>query len=378
MKWKYQTICIATLGGLSLLFQACVYEDRSCCTDTTEPPDDKMEMPTLKVTFSHQQTDIPITSEDLLHAVVYLHDESGVFFDAWEVQNLTLDTEYDTGITPERSPFGVVAWINPDPPYDIYPKFEPDFQGGMHRRDCQLSLIVPEDRIFVGQMPWLLYGKVDRVAEEYAEAPVEIPLTLDNYVINLSASGLPAQAATYSFMIHDDGGTYGFDNTEKYCTPFHYRSTTDFVPVTRAADGAVELSLTMLRLDENSNATIGFRNETSATTLYPKESNDLTGLFRIIRRALVEYDFDRTHVYNIHLDYSTGGNSNPQVTPGGDPPGGDPGTDPGGDPPGGDPGTDPGTDPGGDPGTDPDPVVGSVTVYVNGMVLKRENHALVD
>ena len=376
MKWKCKIKALSVLVGTGLLLQACVKDDTSNCpvVIVSDPPD----VPTLKVVFTHQQTDTTIASADLRRAVVYLSDADGKLFDTWQVENPVLGTVYDTGLKPDRDPFGMVAWVNPETPYTISPMYGTGFQGGTTVTDARLTLTVPPNGNFTGALPWLLFGKVDQVPSRAdTEAPVEIPLTLDNYIVNVKAIGLPPQTGTYAFMIQEDDGAYDFNNNKVSFSPFFYRSTTHHTPLTGATESTVNLSLTMLRLYEQSNATISFWNETTATALYPTQSGDPSGLIQLIKAALPNNDFAKTHVYDIVLDFTPKAEPPKQPDPPVDPPKQpDPPVNPPVDPP---KPPDPPVVPPVDPPKPPDPpkpMVGTVTVYVNGMVVEREKHPL--
>ena len=175
MKWKCKIKVLAVMAGIGLLFQACVKEDLSDCPVViVSDPQEENEIPALKVVFTHQQTDTTIASADLRRAVVYLSDANGKLFDSWQVDNPVLGTVYDTGLRPE-DPFGVVAWVNPDTPYTISPMYGTGFQVGTSLTDARLSLTVPSSGSFTGPLPWLLFGKVDRVPSRALKCRVISP-----------------------------------------------------------------------------------------------------------------------------------------------------------------------------------------------------------
>jgi hypothetical protein len=283
------------MAAIVLLVTSCVKEDLSKCRPTKSAT-------TLKLTFVPRQMDVTPTAADLKLAVVYIFDSAGNLFQTWTKQSPLLNVPYDTGVMLGTDTYRLVAWINPDSPYNLSPAYTITQGSRSAMTDGRLTLNNAQGGdVTSSQLPMLLYGSTSQVLAPTTNASVEIPLTLDTYRVNVTLNGLPQDGSTYRLVISDTNGAYDFDNNFVETPRFNY-ITSATVGNGGGTDNLV-LSLNMLRLADGRSPQISVVNTTTGKTVFPQDGSASVDLVNLIQQTGV--DLSTTHTLNINVPAPT-------------------------------------------------------------------------
>jgi hypothetical protein len=271
---------------------SCIREDLSDC-----PP---VVAETLKVEFSPRATDLAVGQWQEHRAALYVFDRAGRVFDVWRTDDTVFGETYDTGIVFGADIYELVAWVSsPDEPFDLTPPPAEAAGSGVDISQARLDLAVPPAGVVSERLPWLFYGAADGLTGETLSSPVELALTPDSYVINLSATGLPDDGSVYRFTIRDDNGAYDFHNNYLESGYFTYSSE-----MKRTGTGVLTASLTTLRIDAARSPEISLMNTGTGEDIFPTDHFGTNDLVRIIRGSRPDNDFETKHIYNIEIAYA--------------------------------------------------------------------------
>ena len=288
MKTKLHTFrTIATMLISTLLFYACLKDDRSICPEE------------IQVYFTFPTT---INPADIDRMHLYIFNDKGYFLDEYRDDNITnFSTEYYitcTGLLPANYRF--IAWGGKD---ELYYSTSPlPFTKGETTFDEALLMLkhpggvvlAPPHHIFHSDLEaTVVYGHI--IQRFY------MPLAQLSNTINISTIGLPASANAYTFNIKDNNCSYKFDRS--FASHSH-GTFTYTAPCTKDGAGQLHSTLKVMRLSaDRRTPRLEIYNETTGAPLYPvgTQSGDLIGL---ILSAYPQNNFETTHKYDIVLTFT--------------------------------------------------------------------------
>jgi hypothetical protein len=268
---------------------SCVRENRSDC-----PP---LPAETLKVSFSLLPTDLSIGQGREYSVALYLFDSAGRVFDVWSAQDIAFGETCDTGIVLGADTYELVAWMSlPDAPFGLTPPPEEAAENNVDISIAKLELAIPPSGVVDKKLPWLFYGAADELT---GASPVEVVMVPENYVVNLSVTGLPDDGSTWRFAIRDNNGAYDFRNNYLESEYFTCSSA-----MQHTATGTLGASLTTLRIDASRSPAISLVSSSTGEDIFPAAHFGTNDLVRIIMEGRPENDFRAKRTYNIDITYT--------------------------------------------------------------------------
>jgi hypothetical protein len=272
-------------------FSSCIKEDLTDCP-----------LP-LQVVFSYEDDGTglnAITQNDLKEATLFVFDENENLVTSWSVSNPILGSIYQPDIELVPKKYHFVVWFNLSYPYS----YTPNLSGNPTEDEMAFHLDIPAirriDESETFSLPVSLYGYQEDVIKEARVNTVTIPLVQNSNVINLTVSGLTPTTDDYRFSIKDNNANYNFDNEIIACDDFDYTQVVSFSP----ASNTLNASLTVMKLAADHRHPV-IAIEQAGETLFPKRELDKNNLIDLILARYPDNDFNKRHVYNIEIVFTT-------------------------------------------------------------------------
>jgi hypothetical protein len=235
-------------------------------------------------------------------ATVYVFDKDNNYVKLWSMDNPRFDCEYIMNIDLPAGLYNFVVWFNQNPPYFSMPAFDktPEVKSG--KKDAELSLQIPPDRIINYALPPLFHGSSNEKEIKKKDQVITIPLTRNTNNIILTVNGLERTNDVFSFNITDNNGCYDFDNNFVPCTEFHYNATATFP----AGSSTLAASMTILKLADNRSPRLTFSNRTTGENLFPSYNGQENNLIKMIQQAYngKQLDFNSKHTFRITITFT--------------------------------------------------------------------------
>lgn len=285
---------VGILVCTGIFFSSCIKEDLSDC------PVNGI-VPTFRLVPYEGNN---IINDSLYSGKVSVFDELDRFVASYYIEGRP---ELNKIYTPEwRLPPGkytYTVWLNHHENIQV---------GSLHigsstRSQTLIQLLIPETKVIenTSSIPFLCFGDLANAKLDSATTLITIPVKQLTNRINLRVTGLnnlaslresAADSDEYVFSITDNNGIYGFDGEFVLHDPFTYSATK------RADSDVLNISLTVLKLSGSKQTpTLSIKNKATGEQLFPE--NLTNNLIQLILASNPYNDFDKTHVYNIAIDF---------------------------------------------------------------------------
>jgi hypothetical protein len=219
------------------------------------------------------------------------------------IYHIDMDIEFNKIYIPNwglpQGKYTYIAWINY---HHAMFEVDPCILGKTTLTQTLLKFLVPDTKLVNNtyEIPLLCFGHLDNDQLKSTNQLITIPVMHITNRINLKITGLKNESNMrassainhlYEFTIVDNNGVYGCDGNFIYHDYFAY-STTRY-----AESDELNMALTVLKLSEFRKPILTITNKTTNTKIF-------TGnLVEYILSSNPNNDFEKTHTYNIEIDF---------------------------------------------------------------------------
>jgi len=159
----------------------------------------------------------------------------------------------------------------------------------------------------------LFYSAIPATVTKTREQYFEMPLEIMTNTINIHTIGLPDDNNEYAFEIGDINSSYMFDGSLNLSNDLKTSESFKYVsPCDKDEKSQLYSTINILRLSINRySPQLQIYDQTTGRSLYPANEGQTSNLIDLIRRANPNNDFEKTHTYDIVLNFGETDPTNP-------------------------------------------------------------------